>query len=199
MKSNAEKFEQELIKVLRLRFDGRNRQLKERFTEEKERFNASGMLYSTEMVKALYKVLITEFKESSLEVITTATDVMNKQDVLPAEKKQQNLCSVALTDRKDELEAIYLSNVNQIQETLINKEMLKPYMSLAEAYDLQLAELHINLSNAREKYVKDRGGNRTNMIKHKFLNYRFVAWGVIVIAAVLAFIGFVTVISKGFV
>ena len=35
--------------------------MRERFLEEKQQYNARGILYSSEMVKAMHKVLETEF------------------------------------------------------------------------------------------------------------------------------------------
>ena len=61
---------EEFAELLRLRFDERNRRMIERFTEEKQRLNARGLLYSSETVKALHRVLETELKESAGVVVT---------------------------------------------------------------------------------------------------------------------------------
>jgi hypothetical protein len=188
MSSEAEKFERQFTKVLRLRFDERNRQLKERFTEVKERFNARGALYSSETMKALHKVLETELKESVHVLASTINDVTNKQDVVVilTEKKLQNMCSKALLSRKNEIEGLYASNVQQINRVLQNQTMLKPYLSLRDAYGLQVEEMRINISSLREKYVHDHG-NLLKRITNKYLNNPIVVV-VMIAVAVVAFV-----------
>ena len=73
---------EEFVKLLRLRFDEKNRQMIEHFTEEKQRLNARGLLNSSETVKAMHRVLVTELKESAGVVVTTAIDVISKKDLL---------------------------------------------------------------------------------------------------------------------
>lgn len=181
---------EELAKVLRLRFDERNRRMIERFTEEKQRLNARGLLNSSETVKAMHKVLETELKESAGAVVATALDVMGKQGLLLAKKPLQDYCSDALSKRKDEIEAQYLSDVRHIEQGLQNKAMLQPYMSLGDFYVLQREEMLIELSRAYEKYLRDRGGNLASAIKNGFLNRPTVAWASIVIAAILLVVAF---------
>lgn len=176
---------EEFTNVLRLRFDERNRRMIERFTEEKQRFNARGILLSSETVVAMHKVLETELKESTLTVVTTVFDVIGKKGFLPAEKDLQTVCSVAFSNRKGEIEALYLSSLPHIEQGLQSKAMLQPYMSLGDFYPLQQDEMLINLSSAYEKYIRDRGGNLTNVIKNRLLNYRLIGGAAIVMKVIL--------------
>lgn len=176
---------EEFTKLLRLRFDEKNRQMIERFSEEKHRLNARGLLISSETVKAMYRVLETELKESADIVVTTAIDVISKKYLPLAEKALQDYCSDALSQRKNEIEALYLSDVRHIEMGLQNKAMLQPYISLGNFYLLQRAEMLINLSSAYEKHMRDRGGNLTSIIKNRFLNRPTIAWASIVIAVIL--------------
>lgn len=186
---------EEFAKLLRLRFDEKNRRMIERFTEENQRLNAREILYSTETIKAMYKVLEAELKESALAVVTTAIDVLSKKDLLLAEKELQDCCSAAFSERKDEIEAMYLSDVRHIEQGLQNKAMLQPYMSLGDFHRLQREEMLINLSSAHEKYMRDRGGNLTSVIKNRFLNRPTVAWATITIAVILFIAAFVDAIG----
>lgn len=176
---------EEFEKLLRRRFDEKNRQMTECFTEEKQRLNARGLLNSSETVKAMHRVLETVLKESVGVVVTTAIDVISKKDLLVAEKTLQDLCSDALAQRRDEVEALYLSDVRHITDGLQNKAMLQPYLSLGDFYLLQREEMLINLSSAYEKCMRDRGVNLTNVIRNRFLNRPIVAWAAIVIAVIL--------------
>lgn len=177
-------------------FRRKNRRLIERFTEEKQRFNARGLLYSSETVKAMHKVLETEISESMAAVVATAIDVIGKNDSLVAEKKLQDFCSEALSKRKDEIEALFLSDVRHVEQGLQNKAMLQPYMSLGDFYTLQREEMVIKVSGAYKQYMQDRGGNLTSVIKNRFLNLPIVAWAAIVIAVILLFAAFAGAIDK---
>lgn len=191
---------EEFTKVLRLRFDERNRRMIERFTEEKQRFNARGILLSSETVVAMHKVLETELKESTLTVVTTVFDVIGKKGFLPAEKDLQTVCTVAFSERKDEIEGLYFSSVRHIEQGL-QKTMLQPYMSLGDFYLLQQEEMLINLSSAYEKYIRDRGGNLTNMIKNRLHNHPLVAWAAIVTTVIIfiaAVVGAIVVLRSLF-
>lgn len=177
---------EEFAKVLRLRFDERNRRMIERFTEEKQRFNAREPLICLGTVVAMHEVLETELKESTLAVVTTVFDVIGKNNLLPTEKDLQTVCSVAFSKRKDEIEGLYLSSVRHIEQGLQNKTMLQPYMSLGDFYLLQREEMLINLSSAYEKYIRDRGGNLATIIMNRFLNYWPIAGAKIVIKVIIA-------------
>jgi len=181
---------EEFAKLLRFRFDERNRRMIEQFTKEKQRLNARGSLNSSETVKAMHKVLETELKESAGAVVKTVVDVIGKKDWMLAKDTLQDFCSEALSKRKDEIEALYLSDVRQIDQGLQNKAMLQPYMSLGDFYRLQREEMLIKLSSAYEKYMRDRGGNLASMVKNRFLNRPMVAWAAIVTAAILLIAAF---------
>lgn len=181
---------EELVRILRLRFDERNRRMIERFTDEKQQLNARGLLNSSETLRAMHKVLKAELKESAGTVVTTILDVMTKQNVLVAKKHLQDWSVDALAKRKDEIEAQYLSEVRHIEQGLQNKAMLQSLMSLGEFYAVQREEMLIELSNAWEKYSRDRGGNLASVIKNRFLNHPTVAWASIVMAAILLIAAF---------
>ncbi|MDO8439702.1 MAG: hypothetical protein Q7S97_00580 [Polaromonas sp.] len=187
---------EEFAKVLRLRFDERNRRMIERFTEEKQRFNARGIVINPGTVVAMHKVLETELKESALAVVTTAIDAIGKKNLLPSGKELQTVCLEALSKRKDEIETLYLSDVRHIEQGLPNKAMLQPYMSTGNFYLLQQEEMLINLSSAYERYIRDRGGNLTNMIKNKFHNHPLVAWAAIVTTVIIFIAAVVGAIAR---
>lgn len=183
---------EEFTQLLRLRFDERNRRMIKRFTEEKQRLNARGLLISSETVKAMHQVLETELKESTGTVVATAIDVISKKNLLLAKEKFQNFCSEALLKRKDEIEALYLSEVRHIQLGLQNKAMFQSHMSLGDLYPLQQEEMHVSLTCAYEKYLRDRGGNLASVINNGFLNRPVIAGAKIVMVVILliaAFIG----------
>ena len=186
---------EEFAKLLRLRFDEKNRRMIERFTEEKQRLNARGLLNSSLTVQAMHKVLEMELRESAGTVVATAIDIISKNKLLLAEAKLQDFCAEALLKRKDEIESLYLSNVRHIEQGLQNKAMLQPYMSLGNFHRLQAEEMLVNLSSAYEKYMRDRGGNLASVIKNRFLNRPMVAWAAIVIVAILIIAKFVGAIG----
>jgi len=182
--------------LLRLRFDERNRGLIQRFTEEKQRLNARGLLHSAETVKAMHNVVEKELKESAGAVVATAVDVFSKQDLFLSNKRLQDFCSEALLKRKDEIEALYLSQVRDIEQALQNKAMIRPYMSLGKFYSLQREEMLINLSSAYEKYRRDRGGNLAGVLKNKFLNRPIIAWATIAMAVIVLLAAFAGAIGS---
>ena len=187
---------EEFAKLLRLRFDEKNRRLIERFTEEKQRLNARGLLNSSETVKAMHMVLETELTESVEMVVAAAVDVISKNDSLVAEKKLQDFCSEALSKRKAEIEALFLSDARHVEQGLQNKAMLQPYMSLGDFYTLQREEMLIKVSGAYKQYMRDRGGNLASVIKNRFLNRPMVAVAAIVITVILLFAAFAGAIGK---
>ena len=123
--------------MLRYRFDERNGQMRKRFLEERQQYNERGILSSSATVKAMHEVLETEFQESVDVVVTTALDVVSKNGLLSAENKLQTLCLEALSQRKDEVEGLFLEAIRPIEEGLLNTTLLKPYMSLGDFYHLQ--------------------------------------------------------------
>jgi len=185
----------EFGKLFRLRFDEKNRRMIEHYTEEKQRLNARGLLNSSETIKAMHKVLETELKESVGVVVTTAIDVINKKDLLLNENALQDMCTEALLQRKNEIEALHLSDVRHIEQGLLNKAMLQPYISLGDFYRLQQEEMLINLSAAYEKRLRERGGNLAGVLKNRFLNIPMVAWAVIVITVIIAIASFTNAIG----
>ena len=62
----------------------------------------------------MHRVLETELRESAGTVVTTAVDVISKKNLLLAEEKLQDFCTEVLSKRKDEIEALYLSDVHHI-------------------------------------------------------------------------------------
>lgn len=186
---------EEFAKLLRLRFDEKNRGMIERFTEEKQRFNPRGLLNSSETVRAMHKVLETELRESAEVVVATAFDIISKRDLLLAREKVQEFCAEALSKRKDEIEALYLSDVRHIEQGLQNQAMLRPYMSLGDFYLLQREEMLVNLSTAYEKYMRDRGSDLFSAIRNRFLNRPLVAGAAVVIAVILVIAAFADAID----
>ena len=176
---------EQFLRLLRYRFDERNRRMREWFHEEKQRYNARGILYSSETVKAMHKVLETEFKESVNVVVTTVIDLISKDSLLPAEKKLQALCSEALSQRKDEVEGQFRETVHPIEEGLLGKATLKPYMSLGDCYDLQREEMLTSLSHAYGEYKKDKGVNLVETIKNRFFNSPLVAGSTIFLMVII--------------
>ena len=177
---------EEFNKVLRLRFDERNRRMIERFTEEKQQFNARGIIIGSGTIVAMHGVLETELKESAIAVVATAIDAVGKKSLPPSEKELQTVCTDALSDRKDEIEALYLSEVRHIEQGVQNKAMLQPYMSVGDFHRLQQEEMLINLSNTYEKYIRDRGGNLTSMIKNRLHNHPLFAWAAVVTTVIIS-------------
>ena len=134
----------------------------------------------------MHRVLETELKESAIAVVATAIDAVGKKPLPPSKKELQAVCSNALSNRKDEIEALYLSEVRHVEQGVPNKAMLQPYMSLGDFYFLQQEEMLINLSNAYEKYIRDRGGSLASIIMNRFLNYWLIAGVKIVIAVIIS-------------
>ena len=172
-------------KLLRLRLDEGNRCLIQRFTEEKQRLNARGLLHSSETVKAMHGVAKKEIAASAETVVVTAIDVLRKKNILPSNKKLQNLCSAAFLKRKEEIEAIYLSEARDITRGLQNHSLLDPLMSFQDFYGLQCEEMVVSLRAAYDKYRRDRGGNFAAILRNRFLDHPVVAWAAIVVTVIV--------------
>jgi hypothetical protein len=123
-------------------------------------------------------------------IVNTAIDATSSELLLPAEKTLQAMCSEALSKRKDEIEALYLSDIRHIEQGLQNKSMIQPYRSLGNFYLLQREEMLVSLSGAYATHNRDRGGTLARIVGNKFLNNPIVAWGAIVITVIVATAGF---------
>ncbi len=61
--------------------------------------------------------------------------------------------------------------MTHIINSLQNKAMIEPYLSLSGRHVLQSGELAVTFAGLHEKYVKDRGGNLAGMVKNIFLDH----------------------------
>ena len=175
---------EQFLRLLRYRLDERNRRMIELFTEEKQRFNARGLLYSSETVKAMHRVLENELKDSADLVIKTAIDIIKKDGVLVDEKKLYIVCSRAFLERKNQIEKLFQSNIHTIKESLLNSEMLEPYMSLKNLYQLKQEELLINLSNAYAEYVSGKTGGKGVDLASRIKNHPGIALLILIFVAI---------------
>ena len=123
--------------LLNLRLGENNRRMIEQLTKEAQRLNARGLLCSSMAVTAKHKVLESILKESVGIIIKTVMDIIRKNDLLIDEEEIQELCSEALSKRRDEIEGHYPSEKGLIKLGLPNIAMLKGFLSLNESYNLQ--------------------------------------------------------------
>ena len=187
---------EEFARLLRLRFNDKNRRIIERLTEEKQSFNSRGLLISSMTVQAMHRVLESEFTDSAHTVMETAIDVINKNELLLSEKSLRASCFEALAARKGEIESIFLSEVTQLEQGLQNKTMLAPFMSLAASENLQQEEMLIRLSVAYKAHLRNRGVNLAGVINRRFLNHPLIASAKIV-GVVIVFISAVIAAYAG--
>lgn len=196
MKRIIESMKEEFQKILRLRFDEKNRQLIGCFTQAKQRMNARGLLNSTETIKEMHQVLESEFIDSVTIVTDTAMDAMKRKNLLSGKGMLHTLCLDELTNRKLEIEGLFLSNSQSIRDGLQNTAMIEPYMSLDKALILQKEEMAIMLSDKMDKHLKDSGGNLLNIVKNRFFNVPIIVWGAIVVGFIIIIAKFTNALSK---
>jgi len=170
MRRITESMEKEFQRILRLRFDERNRQLIGKFTQAKQRMNARGLLNSTETIKEIYEVLKSEFIDSVTVITDTIVDVIKRKSLLVNKDLALKLCLGEFLNRKSEIESLYLSSSQSIRDGLQNTSMIEPYISLNKLSALQKEEMAVMLSRKIDKHIKDSGGNLMNIIKNRFLN-----------------------------
>ena len=175
---------EQFSRLLRYRLDERNRRMIERFTEEKQRFNERGLLHSSETIIAMHRMLEIELKESVDVVIETAMDVINRSGFLVTEKELQILCSSAFLQRKNEIEELFRLSIHPIESSLLNKTMLKPYMSLGDFYCLQQEELLINLSDIYVEYMSKNAATKSFDLMSRVKNHPAIAVLVLIVVAI---------------
>lgn len=177
-------------RLLRLRFDERNRQTIERLTAVKQQLNARGLLSSSETIRQMHGVAETELKESAPVIVETVIDLLIKSNALRHEKDLRALCSDAFSKRKAEVEALYLAQAHHIQQGLANKAIIQPYVSLDQCYTLLREEITLFFSSAFDKHSRDRGGNLAHVLRNRFLNHPVIAWAAVVVATIIVVAGF---------
>ena len=144
-------------KLLDLRLEERNRQLRRQFLEVKQRLNARGILISSITVGELHKVAEEELRESANIIITTAMDVISNRNGLLVKKRFQALCSDALKHRRDSLEGQLRSEAQTITEGLLSKTLVASHLSLDAVYPLLQEEMPIKLSQAYAAHRRQEG------------------------------------------
>jgi len=187
---------EEFEKFLRLKFDERNQNMIKAFTQEKQKYNARGLLNSSGTVVAMHVVAKNELIECKNVIISTAFDVIDHLKLIPKTNQIEKICVPALKNRKREIEGIFSANINHIVSGLQNTKMLEPYISLNDSIDLQLEEMRIGISTSHQLYLKEHGGNLFNLLKNRFLNRYVIASVVIVIGVIIAIASFWDGIAK---
>lgn len=187
---------EEFEKFIRLRFDERNQKMIEAFTQEKQKYNAKGILNSSGTVVAIHKIAKNELIECKNVIISTAFDMINHLKTNPKTNQIEKICISALKKRKKEIEGIFSSNVNHIVSGLQNSTLLEPYMTLNDSIDLQLEEMRVSISTSYQIFLKEHGGNLLGFLKNRFLNRYVVAVVVLVIIVIIAITSFWGAISK---
>lgn len=187
---------EEFEKFLRLKFDERNQNMIKAFTQEKQKYNARGLLNSSGTIVAMHEVAKNELIECKNVIISTVFDVINHLKLIPKTNQIEKICITALIKRKGEIEGIFSANVNHIVSGLQNTKMLEPYISLNDSIDLQLEEMRVGISTSHQLYLKEHGGNLLSLLKNRFLNRYVVAFAVIVIGAIIAIASFWDGIAK---
>ena len=187
---------EELEKILRLKFDERNRNLIKNFTEVKQKFNARGLPNYSGTVVAMHEVAKTELIECKNVIIKTAFEVLHHLMIIPKTHQIEKICISALENRKKEIEWIFSENSNHIVSGLQNKKMLEPYISLDDSIELQLVEMKVGISTSHQLYLTEHGGNLLSLIKNKFLNRYAIAFSIIIIGVIIAITSFWDSITK---
>ena len=196
MKRIIESMKEEFHRILRLRLDERNRQLIGNFTKAKQRLNSRGILNSTETIREMHEVLKSEFIDSVAVITDTLMDVIKRKNLLVDKDIALKLCVVELSNRKSEIESLYLSSSRSIRDGLQNTSMMEPYMSLDKLSTLQKEEMLVMLSQKIDKHINDSGDNLMNIIKNRFLNMPLIAWGTIVVIVIIILAKFTNALSK---
>lgn len=145
-------FEGEYKRRIRLHFDERNRRIIEAFAGEKRRFNTRGLLNSSETIRAIHKFLESELSESTTVIVDTAIDLIKGEKSVLDVDQLRFLCEKALSERKDEIEKLFLSSIRHIEEGLQNVAMLQSFISLEDSYLLQREEMLIRLSESIKQH-----------------------------------------------
>ena len=187
---------EEFEKFLRLKFDERNQNMIKAFTQEKQKYNARGLLNSSGTVVAMHVVAKNELIECKNVIISTAFDVIDHLKLIPKTNQIEKICAPALKKRKREIEGIFSANINHIVSGLQNTKMLEPYISLNDSIDLQLEEMRIGILTSHQLYLKEHGGNLFNLLKNRFLNRYVIASVVLVIGVIIAIASFWDGIAK---
>lgn len=135
----------------------------EQCTKEVQRLKVRGLQNSSMAVTAKHKVLETKLKESVGIIIKTVMDIIRKNDLLIDQEEIQELCSEALSKRRDEIEGHYASEKDLIKLGLQNTAMLKGFLSLNESYPLQREEMIVALALEYKKYIQNNQSSTSDI------------------------------------
>ena len=130
-------FRSQFERLIRKRFQERDRQFSARLLKVKREHSRWGILTSSTTVGAMYAELEREFKESTTECVEALVDAMeNRPTALPDPWKRTilRLCSDALSERRATLDATYQGASAIILASLNNRDMTAPYRSLSDNF-----------------------------------------------------------------
>lgn len=175
--------------LLNTRWKERDLALGERFLHVVGEMNDRGMLHSTVMVQAMYKVSCDEFVGSRQTIVSTIIDSLMAETVKLKKDELISFAISSLEDRNRALDVLFRSRASVYG--MLDSGILKGHIDLVSKMDGAVNELRVELIRALDEYQSRKNGNFKDQILNKLLNVPAVAWTVIVILVIAALVSLV--------
>lgn len=184
--------------LLKTRWSERDIGLGERFLHVVAQMNGRGMLHSTVMVEAMYKVACDEFVGSRQIIVSTIIDSLMAGTVKLNKDELIKFAIRNLEDRSKSIDGQFRARAGI--SGMLDSGMLKGHINLASKMDSAVNELRVELIRALDEYQSKNDGNLKDKILHRLLNIPAVAWlviGVVVVAALVSLASDIVSLFKG--
>ena len=188
-------FEGQVESLIRRRFQERDRHFSRCLVEVKQEHNRRGILTSSITVVAMHAELEREFKESAIQCVKAAVDVMASWPtalLVPRKQKVLRVCSDALSARKASLETIFERASASILTSLISTGMTAPYRSLSDSFvQLQFENACVELGTKQRELFWLKLNRMLKLLP--ILKLR--VWLVVAIVSGLSYLGRVEIVE----
>lgn len=184
--------------LLKTRWNERDIALGERFLHVVGQMNGRGMLHSTVMVQAMYKVACDEFVGSRQTIVSTIIDSLMAGTVKFNKDEFMSFAISSLEDRREGIDSLFRARAGV--SGMLDSGMLRGHIDLASKMDGAVNELRVELIRALDEYQSRNDGNLKDKILHKLLNIPAVAWlviAVVVVAALVSLVSDIVSLFKG--
>lgn len=176
--------------LLTTRWKERDLALGERFLQVANQMAGRGMLHSTVMVQAMYRVACDEFVGSRQTIVSTTIDSLMAGTV---KLNRDELVQLAMSNLKIRQESI----ARQFRERagasgMLNSGTLQGHVDLSSKTEGAVNELRVELIRALDDYQSKNAGNLKDKILHRLLDVPEVAWFFIAFIVVAALVSLVS-------
>lgn len=181
--------DQDLRELFDLRWQDRDRVLRDEFLRVKQEMNARGMLNSSKTIQSAHKAMAKELETDRQIISDTIIDFVGKTQRVTSASLFQDIAQAELANRKSAIENQFASGFKNVLSGLQNSSMIAPFMNLNDIFPLAQKELSIELNNAVVAYNGSFGSNLTDQLRNRFLNHPIIAVTILAVAGAAFILG----------